>query len=131
MTYFLYVIIVVLLLLNLIIAIMSTTAGEIMINPWKDVLWTVEWLDETTSVEYTFSVLGLPFRNCCTCSFLSHRNAGFIVKKVEGQYRIYIKLFHCPALKYHRNATDIISIMIVLLHIFLNKNTLKHITMCG
>jgi hypothetical protein len=59
LTYVLYVIIVCLLLLNLIIAIMSTTAMQIMADPWKEVLWKVEWLDEATSVEYTYSVITL------------------------------------------------------------------------
>ena len=57
LTYVLYVVIMGLLLLNLIIAIMSTTATDILQEPWKQVLWKIEWLDEATSAEYTFSLL--------------------------------------------------------------------------
>ena len=99
-TYFLYVIIVALMLLNLIIASMSITAAKIMVDPWRELLWTMEWLDEATSVEYTFTVLALPFRTCCSiCEFHTHRKAGFIVKKVENKHRVYVELFHCPALE--------------------------------
>ena len=100
LTYALYVIIVGLLLLNLIIAIMSTTATEIMVDPWKEVLWYVEWLDEATSVEYTLSVITLPFRKCRGPEYYFHKKAGFIVQKAPNKkYKVYIKRFHCPALE--------------------------------
>ena len=81
LTYTLFVIMSALLFMNLIIAIMSKTATDVMTNPWKDTLWRMEWLEEALSVEYTFSVLALPFSRCCHCSFKS-----------------LIELFHCPAI---------------------------------
>ena len=100
LTYAMYVIIVGLLLLNLIIAIMSTTATDIMAEPWKKVLWSVEWLDEATSVEYTFSVITLPFRKLRGRCHYFHKKAGFIVKRgADKKYKIYIQCFHCPALE--------------------------------
>ena len=100
LTYVLYVIIVGLLLLNLIIAIMSTTATEIMAEPWKEVLWKVEWLDEATSAEYAMSVLTLPFRKFTGRGHFSHKKAGYIVKKLpDNKYKIYIECFQCAALQ--------------------------------
>ena len=116
MAYVLYVIIVVLLLLNLIIAIMSTTATNIMSEPWKQVLWKVKWLDEATSVEYTISIMSMPFgklnryrpfRKLHKLRHSSHKRAGFIVKRVsERKYNVYIECFQCPALK-NRLTADI------------------------
>ena len=99
MTYTLYVIIVGLLLMNLLIAIMSSTATEIMADPWKEALWRMEWLDEATSVEFTFCVLSLLYRRTCTCGYFSHKSAGFLVKRVDNEHRIYIEVFHCPVLE--------------------------------
>ena len=99
MTYTLYVIIVGLLLMNLIIAIMSTTATEIMADPWKGALWWVEWLDEATSVEYTFSVIGLCCRSCSNCNYRSHKRAGFVVRRIHGKTKVFIEVFRCPALE--------------------------------
>jgi hypothetical protein len=98
LSYLMYVVIVGLLLMNLIIAVMSSTASRIMVEPWKGALWKIEWLDEATSVEYTFSVLLLLWRCCWTCGYVSHRNAGFVVRKVEGKSKIYIEKFYCPAM---------------------------------
>ena len=104
LTYGLYVVIVLLLLLNLIIAIMTTTATHIMAEPWREVLWKVEWLDEATSVEYTFSIITLPFRKFLGLKYYSHKKAGFIVKTAaNNQCDIYIKCFHCPALEEEHN----------------------------
>ena len=76
LSYVLYVVIVGLLLMNLIIAVMSSTATQIMVEPWKSALWQMEWLDEATSVEYTFSVLGLLCKCCCCCcGYGSHRKS--------------------------------------------------------
>ena len=100
LTYVLYVIVVGLLLLNLIIAIMTTTAMHAMAEPWREVLWKVEWLDEATSVEYTFSIITLPFRKFRGLKYYSQKKAGFIVKKVaKNKCNIYIECFHCPALE--------------------------------
>lgn len=96
-SYVLYVVIVGLLLMNLIIAVMSGTAARIMMEPWKGALYKIEWLDEATSVEYTFSVLGLLCRRCA-CGYVSHSKAGFVVKKVDGGCKIYIEKFYCPAM---------------------------------
>ena len=102
LTYSLFVIISGLLFMNLIIAIMSTTATEVMTNPWKDTLWRIEWLEEALSVEFTFSVLSLPFSRCCHCDFKSHKWAGYDVthsdRKGRKIYTISIEVFHCPAL---------------------------------
>ena len=103
LTYVLYVIIMGLLLMNLIIAIMSTTATDIMTDPWKKSLWLVEWLDEATSVEYTFSVLMLVSRKW-TCpgkiGYMSHKKAGFVVKKSnDEEWKIYVENFQCTPLK--------------------------------
>ena len=65
LTYVLFVILSGLLFMNLIIALMSTIATEIMTQPRKDVLWRMEWLDEALSIEFSMAVLGLPF--CCCC----------------------------------------------------------------
>ena len=85
LTYVLYVIIVGLLLLNLIIAIMSTTAMEIMAEPWKSALWKMEWLDEATSVEYAFAVISLPLKRFSRLAFYSHKRAGYVVKKLPNK----------------------------------------------
>ena len=104
LTYVLYVIIVGLLLLNLIIAIMSTTATEIMTEPWREVLWKVEWLDEATSVEYTLSIITLPFRKFSGLQYYFHKKAGFIVEEVtNNKFSIYIECFHCPAVEEEQN----------------------------
>ena len=100
LTYVLFAITVGLLLLNLIIAIMTTTAMRAMAEPWREVLWKVEWLDEATSVEYTFNIITLPFRKFHGLKYYSHKKAGFIVKKVaKNKCNIYIEFFHCPALE--------------------------------
>ena len=116
MAYVLYVIIVVLLLVNLIIAIMSTTATIVMSEPWKQVLWKVKWLNEATSVEYTISIIALPFRKLNKyrpfrklreLRHSSHKRAGFVVKGAsKRKYSVYIECFQCPALK-NRLAADI------------------------
>ena len=101
LSYVLYVVIVGLLLMNLIFAVMSSTATQIMVEPWKSALWQMEWLDEATSMEYTFSVLGLLCQCCCccwSCGYSSHRYAGFVVRNVDGKLRIYIEVFQCPAM---------------------------------
>ena len=104
LTYVLYVVIMGLLLLNLIIAIMSTTATDILQEPWKQVLWKIEWLDEATSAEYTFSLFTLPFRRCLKGRALFfHEKAGYIVTKSEKEkVKICIKCFHCDALQEER-----------------------------
>ena len=103
LTYVLYVIIMGLLLMNLIIAIMSTTATNIMTDHWKKPLWLVEWLDEATSVEYTFGVLTLMFRKrACPgkIGYMSHKKAGFVVKQLnDGEWKIYVENFQCTSLK--------------------------------
>ena len=77
-----------------------TTATDIMSDPWKEVLWKAEWLDEATSAEYTFSVIILPFRKFIRCGYFSHEKAGYIVKRLPNKkYKIYIECFHCPALQ--------------------------------
>ena len=101
LTYVLFVVIVCLLLLNFIIALMSNTATRIMNEPWKNALWQMEWLDEATSVEYTFSILVLLCRcSCCfqSCGHTRHRNAGFVVKEVDGKDKIYIEMFQCTSM---------------------------------
>ena len=101
LSYVMYVVIVGLLLMNLIIAVMSSTATQIMMEPWKNALWQMEWLDEATSVEYTFNVLGLlcRFFFCFqSCGHNSHRNAGFVVKEVDGKDKIYIEVFQCGSM---------------------------------
>ena len=101
LTYVLFVVIVSLLLMNLIIAVMSSTATRIMNEPWKNALWQMEWLDEAASVEYTFNVLVLLCRcSCCfqSCGHSSHRNAGFVVKEVDGKDKIYIEMFQCTSM---------------------------------
>ena len=103
LTYVLYVIIMGLLLMNLIIALMSTTATNIMTDRWKKPLWLVEWLDEATSVEYTFGVLMLMFRKR-TCpgkiGYMSHKKAGFVMKKSnDEEWKIFVENFKCTSLK--------------------------------
>ena len=97
LTYCIYVVIVGLLFMNLIIAIMSTTATEIMAEPWKSALWRVEWLEEATSLEYTICALGVVCRKCCSLRYYSHRMAEYIVKTQDGETKIYIKVFDCPS----------------------------------
>ena len=99
LAYVLYVVIVCLLLLNLIIAIMSTTATDIMAQPWRDCLWKVEWLDEATSTEHSFAILGLPFKRISMLGYYSHKKAGFVTKKMSNnRYKVFIEIFHCPKL---------------------------------
>ena len=102
LTYTIFVIMSGLLFMNLIIAIMSTTATSIMADPWKDTLWRMEWLDEALSVEYTLSVLTLPFSRCCHCGYWSHKRAGYVVRQDEEdgkhRYKVFIEIFQCPAL---------------------------------
>ena len=100
MTYILFVIIVLLLLLNLIIGIMGTTAANVMAEPWKQVLWKVEWLDEATSVEYTIRIMILPFRKLRKYWYSSLKKAGFVVnREPQDKYSVFIECFDCPALK--------------------------------
>ena len=83
--------------------IFNTTATNLMTDPWKDTLWRVEWLDEALSVEYTFAVLALPFSRWFHCGHLSHKSAGYGVKRERGKsayrYKVFIEVFQCPALK--------------------------------
>jgi hypothetical protein len=96
-TYLLYIVIVGLLLMNLIIAIMSSTATDVMRAPWSDTLWHVGWLEEALSAEYTFSVLCLPSRCLCKCRYVSHQNAGYIVHSAPGGgCRMYLPTQHGP-----------------------------------
>ena len=102
-SYTLYIIICGLMLMNLIIAIMSSTATDIMAEPWKHTLWRMEWVDEALSAEYTFAVLGILVQKCWKWKYWSHRRAGFIVREYEEgkgkRYKVYIEVFHCPALE--------------------------------
>ena len=99
LTYCIYMIIVSLLLMNLIIAIMSSTATEIMAEPWKSKLWIVDWLDEATSLEYTVCCLGSLCRQSCTLRHASHRHAGYIMREKGDALKIYIPDFDIPALE--------------------------------
>ena len=102
LTYTLYTIIVGLLLMNLIIAIMSTTAENIMTDPWKETTWRVEWLDEALSVEFTKCLVLRPFQRWLATGYWSHKKAGFEVIEIDKEkkdYRIFIEVFYCRALE--------------------------------
>ena len=102
LTYTLYTVIVGLLLMNLIIAIMSTTATDIMTEPWKETIWRNEWLDEALSVEFTFYLVSRPFKRWLSSGYWSHKKAGFqviMVDKEKKDYRIFIEVFRCRALE--------------------------------
>ena len=92
-TYVLYIVIMGLLLMNLIIGIMSSTATDVMQEPWRKTLWCMEWLEEALSTEFTYTVLGLSCRRCCKCNYIRHRNAGYVVERGDdGKYKIYIPI---------------------------------------
>ena len=92
-TYILYTIICVLLLMNLIIAIMSTTATQIMTDPWKTAMWEMEWLKEALAAETTFQIMTAPLNRCLRPVLL--KSVGFSVGKKKERGNVYIELFSC------------------------------------
>lgn len=95
-TYVLFVIIVGLLLLNLIIAIMSATAEDLMTPEGKETLHKMEWLYEALSAEFTTSALA----GRITAKWLStnQRRAGYHVEGMGTDARVLIKVFYCQKL---------------------------------
>ena len=57
-SYVMYIVIMGLLLMNLIIAIMSSTATDVMQEPWRETLWHMGWLEEALSAEFTIHCTG-------------------------------------------------------------------------
>ena len=100
-SYVMYIVITGLLLMNLIIGIMSSTATDVMQEPWRETLWYMGWLEEALSAEFTYTctALGLPCRCCCKCNYVSHRNAGYVVERGDdGKYRMYLPIVNVPVL---------------------------------
>ena len=95
--YAVYLIIVGVLLLNLIIAIMTNAAANILKNPWKSALRTIEWLDESTSTEFTLSVLMYPLRKYKWKTYCALGNIHGNIHVVKGE-KVFVEVRHCPAL---------------------------------
>ena len=99
-SYVMYIVIMGLLLMNLIIGIMSSTAMDVMQEPWRETMWHMEWLEEALSAEYTYTVLGLSCRCCCNCNYISHRKAGYVVERCgDGTFKMYLPVLNLPMLE--------------------------------
>ena len=95
-TYALFTIIVGLLLLNLIIAIMSTTAMDLMTPDGREALGKLEWLNESLAAEYTVAAIA----GSCYKALLykDHSKAGYVVTRDTKEPKVYIRVFYCPKL---------------------------------
>ena len=79
--------------MNLIIAIMSTTATQIMTDPWKTATWEMEWLKEALAAETTFQIVTAPLHRCIGPMLL--KSVGFSVGRKKERGNVYIEVFSC------------------------------------
>ena len=94
-TYILFVVIASLLLLNLIIAIMSTTAADVMTAEGKATLEKIDWLYEALSVEYTVMAVTELVRSInARWPYILLEKSGYHVEKDK----VFIKVFYCDKL---------------------------------
>ena len=97
-SYVMYIVIMGLLLMNLIIGVMSSTATDVMQEPWRKTIWHMEWLEEALSAEYTVSVLRhLLCCNDANTDYAAHSKLGFIVDRGDdGKFKMYIPVRKLP-----------------------------------
>lgn len=96
LTYIIYVVMSIILLLNLIIAVMSSTASKVSVEPWASQLYQDSLLSEAIGMEHWCFTL-LPFPSLVKASL---KSAGFHVEETEdGKAVVSVEIFEEDPLK--------------------------------
>merc|ERR1712150_233020 len=91
-TYLIYSMITILLMLNMVIAIMSTTASIAMQTPWKETLYMMEHLNEALESEFLHMLLLFPIMQRLHLKNLE--KMPYCVVHTEPELKVYFEVEH-------------------------------------
>ena len=77
-------------LLNLIIAVMGTTADKVMVPPWREVLCSMDRLSVALYNEAMLQILCYPFRKWLTRWMM--KSGALVEYNIEGKKKLYIEV---------------------------------------